>query len=207
MIDHFSFLESRLNDLKPGEFYPVIVLKRRKDNPEMKKGCKIVYRTNIYTLNDLNETKVKIIENCRLHNARCYVKINKRSDEKVSGELIKYVLDRHLKKEFHFAREAYDHCVGISDASETRYFLIDVDVEGETTTPIEEAVEEIEKCLNGLKILKRMKDFPICKLRTKNGYHVLAPGFDSKTFGETVKTFPKITMSIRKDADTLLYLD
>lgn len=209
MVDNFWFLEERLKGLKEGEFYPIVILKRKKDNPTEKKQAKVLYRMNMYSEGDLKKYKASIIQTCKDHNARCYVKINKRNDEDVSGAMVKYVLERHLGKEFKSVREAYDHCVGVTESADVRYYLIDVDVEAiETDMHLESALAEIDKCFANFKLMKRMKEHPIYKLPTKNGAHILAPGFDTKTFEATIQAnnFPGITMSIRKDADTLIYM-
>lgn len=213
VIDNFWFLYQRLENPTEGQFYAIHVLKRRKDNPDMSTGCKMIYITSVYNKEDLDERKDKIISMCKENNARCYVKINQRSDKKVSECLLKYVLDNHLKGHYNLMKHAYDHCVGISESNsaDVRYFLIDVDKEKTEETnkthenskheTIDFVVTEIEKFLNEQKALGRMKDKPIYKLPTKNGYHILTPGFDSRH----KFIFAGWEISVVKDADTLLW--
>jgi len=199
MINNFWFLEDQIGELCEGDFYPIMIIKRRKDNPDMNQNCKIIYRTNIYNKEDLQQDK--LISLCKENNARCYMKINKRSDQIVSQNMLRCVVDNHLKGNYAYMKNAYDHCVGISDASDVRYFLIDIDKIEENTKSINDVVSTIESYLSDLKKNNRMKDGPIYKLPTKNGYHVLAPGFDSREISQ----FPCYEISVRKDAETLLY--
>ena len=51
-----------------------------------------------------------------------------------------------------------------------------------------------------------MKNYPLYKLQTKNGIHILAPGFDVITFNKEMLTYQNVTITVFKDADTLLFV-
>jgi len=205
-VDNFNLLRPRLHLLQNGDFYPIIILKRKKDNPDMSKQCQVLYRTNIYNIDDYISEKTKIINICHQNNARAYIKVNRRNDREVSATLVKYVLEKHLNSQYDAMRNAYDHVVGTTAVHNNKYYHIDVD----SLRPIDIDNETVSNIINKLIEFKNnglMANGDIIRVPTKNGLHILAPAFNVDKFEKEVEKNKITTWSINKDAETLLYFE
>jgi len=205
MIDNFDLLSERLILLKNGDFFPIIVIKRRKDNPEMSKGAQIIYRTNISNIDEYNHIKEKLIDICKKNNARAYIKINKRNNKEISENLVRYVVDKHLINEYDKMQHAYDHIIGITFVKKGKYYQIDVDTNIPINPHTNPLVIKILQKLTEFKG-KKMADGDIIMVPTKTGLHILAPAFDIGSFKKEVEQDINTTYDIKQDAETVLYI-
>ncbi len=187
-LDQFrTYIKERLTE--PGDFFPVLFMTRAKDGHDKTQLLDFKY---IYSLDNFNRQIENIKSTCISKNARCYIKINKRNDEDISRELVRYTLDKHLKKEYHMMSGAYHHIIGVTQTKGPKLYLIDLD----DTSLLDQVLAELQK----IKEEKHMADGEIITVRTRNGLHLLVPSFDTVLFK---KTFKDVT--VYKDADSLLY--
>jgi hypothetical protein len=82
-INNFDLLEKRLVLLEPGDFFPIIILLRRKDNLDMYKSCHVLYRSRIRNIEEFRKEQDKLIKICGENNARAYIKVNKRNEKDI----------------------------------------------------------------------------------------------------------------------------
>jgi len=82
MINNFKILEPLIQFTNPGDCYFIQFLKRHKDNPEMTRNMVNVDNLFIYSLEEYREMESRIIEIATIHNARAYIRVNRRNTEK-----------------------------------------------------------------------------------------------------------------------------
>ena len=78
-IDNFELIKPLLEfEQEDDEYYVIFILKRRKDNPEMKDNLKIIKEYYISSVDYLESKKEEIIKLCEIFNARAVINLNKR---------------------------------------------------------------------------------------------------------------------------------
>lgn len=189
-IDQFrSYIQSRLTE--KGDFFQILFMQRSKDGHEKTEVIGFKY---IYSIEDLDKNIDYIKNKCITRNARCYIKVNKRNDEVVSEGMLRYVVDKHLRKEYHLLSSAYSHAVAVSPAKGDRLFVIDID----DINQYDDVVKELQKIRDFKRMSPQEGDF--ITIKTRNGVHLLVPPFHISEFN---KTFKDIT--VHKDAESLLF--
>ncbi len=184
MINNFSLISTLLS-FSTNDFYFVQIIKRRKDNPLMKKDVSIKDRLFIYSLEDLFSLESKIIESCNYHNARAYITVNPRNLEKVALETLRIIAEHISKKEFKAVRNTYYSACG-QFASAKNYWFIDLDEKDL------DKKKEIEEEIG----VNRVIEIP-----TKTGIHIVVKPFNPMNF---YKKF--IGIQMEKDGATNLYI-
>lgn len=184
-----SYIQSRLTN--DGDFFQLLFMTRKKDGHPK---TEIIGFKYLYSVKDLDDNTEYIKDKCMKRNARCYIKVNKRNDEIVSANLVIYIVDKHLRKDYQLLPGAYSHAVGVSPVSENKLVVVDIDNVDQYDSVINE--------LNRIKSLKRMSPREECfiTVKTKNGIHVLVPPFDISEFNKTFKD-----INVLKDAESLLF--
>jgi hypothetical protein len=89
-IDNFNLIGGLLNFTKPGDFYFIQILKRKADNPEMIGEQQMIKPTFINNVQQFFEKKERIKKMCKDNNARAYIRLNKRNDEKIALQMLKH---------------------------------------------------------------------------------------------------------------------
>ena len=76
MRNNFELIDPLLDFSLPNTFYFVQILKRRKDNPDMKSNETTIDNFYLYGPNDLTKLMPKIMEKCDKNGARAYINLN-----------------------------------------------------------------------------------------------------------------------------------
>ena len=84
MADNFDQINTLLDFSEQNTFYFIQILKRRKENPDMRTGVQVIDNFYVYGPNDLEKLREKIVERCVKHNARAYINLNRLELEKVA---------------------------------------------------------------------------------------------------------------------------
>ncbi len=184
-----SYIRSRLTDT--GDFFQILFMIRKKDGHPKTEVIGFKY---LYSMKDLDDNIEYIREKCITRNARCYIKVNKRNDEIVSENLVRYIVDKHLKKEYHLLQSAYSHAVGVSPVIKNRLYIVDIDDISQYELVIKELVR--------IRIMGRMsqQEDDFIAVKTKNGMHLLVPPFDISEFNKTFKD-----INVLKDGESLVF--
>ncbi len=185
MINNFDKITEFLKFIDKNTFYYISCLKRRKDNPDMKKDVKVIDQFYVYSKEELEKVKPKIIDNCDLNNARCYIRLNCRDAQKIAYQTQKIMIDYIIGGDFKSVRNAYDSACGQFSSDKEKKWLIDVD-----DINILSDIEEV---------LIENKSEIYLNLPTKNGLHLIVKPFDRRKFD--IK-FPNL---IHKDGAALMY--
>jgi hypothetical protein len=178
-------------DFKENSFYFVQVIKRRKENPEMETGERVLKSFYVDSFEAYDKLTPMMVDLADQNNARVYINLNKRSYEKVCAEMIKYLTDSLINKQYHTARIAFDKVAGRNRSDSEKKWLLDVDIKDK---------DYLKQIIGYINTLKPEGDKVYTILETKNGYHIICKPFDPRTLKEN---FPDI--EIKKDNPTILY--
>jgi hypothetical protein len=211
MVDNFEIIKTLLDFSNPNTFYFIQILKRRKENPEMKSGTSVIDNFYIYEMNDLDKLRDKIIDRCEKHNARAYINLNKLNLEKIALYTQKHIIDCIINKDFRGVKNAYATVCGSHHSEKNKRWIIDLDgplSEDKYISAIKEMI--IEELGPGYKILA---DIP-----TKNGIHIITNPFNIEKFKIKIKQYEHyfplsdevkselVKLAIQKNSPTLLYI-
>lgn len=222
MVNNFELLENFIQKnytLEEGDFFFVQILKRRKENPELKKDVSLIANYFLYAIEEFISLEEDIIQICKENNARAYIRLNKRNDKKIalqtlkiaiddiisgtyksrfdeiyrftdsephkSLEMVKLITDSIMVKNFEPVRFAHLSACGQFASDPVKKWLIDLDDKS--------MLDEVRDFLNT--ITNVLETIP-----TKNGYHLITPGFNPNLFTTKYKN-----IVMQKDSPTILY--
>ena len=83
-VDNFEIISSLLDFPRDKSFYFMQVLKRRKENPELKSNSVVINNYYLYEKGDLEKLRERIVEDCVKNNARAYINVNTLDLEKIA---------------------------------------------------------------------------------------------------------------------------
>ena len=207
MTDNFDQINTLLDFSEPNTFYFIQILKRRKENPDMRTGVQVIDNFYVYTLNDLEHLREKIVERCTKHNARAYINLNKLELEKVAFYTAKQIMDYIILKDYRAVKNAYAAVCGSHHSEKSKRWVIDIDAEflerkDEIRQIIEKLHEEVTK--SKYKIL--------AEVPTKSGVHIITNPFNMEKFRSILTqraispTDPILSMDVQKNSPTVLYI-
>lgn len=195
MINNFETIKNHLNFPNERSFYFVQILKRKKENPEMKSYSLPIESFYIFSLEQFERVMPHIIEKCEQNRARAYIKMNTLDANSVGLEAISVLTQELRQGNWKSLSKAFNSACGIcgkQDGTEKLY-LIDVDDKEYTN------VIGIENFINSLNPKDNRYKIKMI-VPTKNGWHLLSTGFDMQTFKQTYSN-----VDVHKDGIVLLY--
>jgi hypothetical protein len=195
MINNFETIKKHLIFPNERSFYFVQILKRKKENPEMKSYSLPIESFYIFSVEQFERVMPHIIEKCEQNRARAYIKMNTLDANSVGLEAISVLTQELRQGNWKALSKAFNSACGIcgkQDGTEKLY-LIDVD-EKEYTNVI--GIENFINSLNPTDNKEKIKMI----VPTKNGWHLLSTGFDMQTFKYTYNN-----IDVHKDGIVLLY--
>jgi hypothetical protein len=176
-------------------FYVVEIIKRRKENPELKNHSQLIDVFEIVSDEDLM-TKAETIKSvCRRTNARAYIRVNRRGREKIALQMMKELAVRISNHDYN-CRNLYHSVLGSYASEENTKWIVDVD----------DGVASIDSVIFAIKRLYTRYNCPdrLSKIWTVvptiNGLHAIVSPFHLAEFRQT---FP--TIDVHKDNPTLLF--
>lgn len=207
-IDNFSQIGDLLEFPDDKTFYFVQILKRKKENPDMKKNVRVINNYYLYSKDDLPKMRERIVEDCQKHNSRAYVNLNRLDSEKIALHTLKTITDYILLGDYKSVKNAYATACGSHHSEKNKRWVVDVDKEilaykGEIRTIIEKLHEEIKG--NNYKIL--------CEIPTKSGIHIITNPFNLQKFKEVIadrvneSNQELLNLDIHKNSPTILYVN
>lgn len=184
MVDNFDLIRDFL-DYDEENFYFVQIIKRRKENPEMKKGTSLKRTYTITKKEDFDKIKDSVINTCKFYNARAYIHLNKRSHKKVALQMLKVLADNIYNENYCSSKRIYDHACGVVCSDKNKKWIIDIDSKNEDELKkLEDHLKEIEVNI-------------MLRIPTLNGYHYVVNPFNKSKFS--------LEHDIHKDNGTLLF--
>ena len=192
-------IESLLSFNSPDDFYYLVILKRKKEHPELGSNSYIVKHYYITSLKQLDFYWDEIVMLSTFHNARASINLNKRSFEALSFQVLKKVADQIMNKDFRSARKAYTSVCGSYTQEPDKKWIIDIDTHDPSAITYAAAV--IQMC-DG-----HPKDRIFAILDTKNGKHLISRPFNRTQFNEYYKQQDEHALpDIQTNNPTILYI-
>jgi hypothetical protein len=206
MQDNFNLVTNLLDFENEKSFYFIQILKRRKENPDMKQNVRVINNYYIYSKEDLEKMKPRIVEDCEKHNARAYINLNRLDTEKIALYSLKITTDYIIQGDFKAVKNAYSTACGSHHSEKNKRWVVDIDenalhLKYDIRRIIAELHEEIKG--NNYKILEEVP--------TRSGIHIITNPFNMQKFREIMLAKGKIDynyvgIDVHKNSPTILYL-
>jgi hypothetical protein len=194
MIDNLNDIKSLLNFTNPGDFYFLLIFKRKKDQPEGERDNHQSVRTiKTYCVDSaeyLEKRYDEIKQLCEMFKARAYIHVQKQNHRDVSLEMLSTLAQR-IKNGVQNQKGLFDSVVGQIKTQEKRW-IVDVD------TKDKQFLRNITMDLMGIQPVGNKVEKVI---KTKNGFHLITCKFNVMEFKDK---YPDV--DIQKKNPTLLYL-
>ena len=194
-VNNFPQIRQLLNFTSKDDFYFVQILKRRKENPEMKNGVAVIKDIFIDSLKQFDNKTEEIIEMAHKHNARVTIRLNKRSYKKTALKTLIDISQKIDSEQYHATRHSFSSAAGKYHSDPNKTWILDIDMEdiykGLDTRQIKPLIEAAKPI--GAKI--------IAEIPSKTGFHLITKPFDMREFS---KAYPSI--EIKKDNPTNIYI-
>jgi hypothetical protein len=194
MIDNLDIVKTLLNFNNSGDFYFLLILKRKKDQPEGERDNHQSVRTiKTYCIDSveyLDKRYDEIKQLCEMFKARAYIHVQKQNHNDVSLEMMMSLAER-IKNGVKNQKGLFDSVVGQIKTQEKRW-IIDVD------TKDKQFLRDITMDLIEIQPIgdKVEKVIP-----TKNGFHLITGKFNVLEFKKLY-----LDVEIHKKNPTLLFL-
>jgi len=196
MTNNFQFIPELLDFSEKNTFYFIQILKRRKENPEMKTGVRVVDNYYIYSHEDLEKLKDKIIESCTLHNARAYINVNRLDLERIALHASKKTIELIIQGDFKAVKNVYPSVCGSHSSESDKRWVVDID------TKDANVVHDIMRIIEDLHANITKSNYKIlATLPTKNGVHIITNPFNLKAFKDL-----EPNIDVHKSSPTILYI-
>ncbi len=198
-MDNFENIRKMLSFPDENAFYFLQILKRRKDNPDLGKDMVHIADYYIYSLDQFDELKRKIINQCNAENARAYFRLNRRDSKKVAMQVLKRTVDYITSKNYNAVKNVFASCTGESHSDPDKTWIVDVDNvsldffnHSDKYNSVRELVFELQK--------EAGKEPMMTYIFTKGGIHIITRPFNLNKFREQ---HPDV--DVHKDNPTILY--
>lgn len=195
MVDNFDLIKQHLDFKNDQSFYFVQILRRKKENPEMKSYSLPIESFYIFNEEDFDKYKPHIINKCEANRARAYIKMNCLDAQSVLLEQIAIITQDIRKKNWKGMSKTLNSACGVCGKQEGHEKLYLVDLDGE----LADKRDEIRSLINSLPPVD-VTDKVKMEVPTKNGYHFLTTGFNHNDFRKLYQG-----VDIHDDGITLLY--
>jgi hypothetical protein len=198
-MDNFENIRKMLSFPDENAFYFLQILKRRKDNPDLGKDMVHIADYYIYSLDQFDELKRKIINQCNAENARAYFRLNRRDSKKVAMQVLKRTVDYITSKNYNAVKNVFASCTGEFHSDPDKTWIVDIDNvsldffnHSDKYNSVRELVFELQK--------EAGKEPMMTYIFTKGGIHIITRPFNLNKFREQ---HPDV--DVHKDNPTILY--
>jgi hypothetical protein len=204
MTDNFDIIKDFVskNILQKGDFYFIQILKRRKENPDLKKDVSIIENFFFYSLDDFDKYKEQIIYLCQENNARAYIRINKRNETKIALQTIRIAIEEILSGNYRpkfeitateepqkslEAIKVITDAISNGDYSLCRYAHLSACGQF-ASDPVKKWVIDVDdkSIFNDVKNHLANITTILLTLPTKNGFHFITTGFNPDLLNKTI---------------------
>lgn len=193
MIDNYGIIKPLLKWDKEDDFYYAIVLKRKKEHPELGNNSYQVKSYFLKSMEDLDKNYPEMKLFADILNARVYINLNRRSFETMAFQTMRKIVDQIMNKDYSQVKKAYTSSCGSFNNEPKKRWIIDVD---DKDIDEREFVYAFEQC-RPVENKKYLATIP-----TKNGYHIITNPFDIQQF----TTYKLPAYDLQKDNPTILYI-
>jgi hypothetical protein len=207
MQDNFEQIRNLLEFETEQDFYFIQVLQRRKENPDMRTGVRVINNYYLYNSQDLDRIKERVIEDCKKYNARAYINLNRLNTEKVALYTIKMATEYVIAGDYKSVKNAYSTACGNHHSEKDKKWVIDID---ERSMHLRYEILEIVTRLHTE--ITKSKYKILAMIPTRTGLHIITNPFNMllfrKEIEERAKHDPEYRdIDIHKNSPTILYIN
>ena len=203
MVNNIDKIRELISFPDEFDFYFLQILKRRKDNPGLKRDMVVIANYHIESLEQYDSLMPHIINMCNAENARAYFRVNKRNYTHLSYHMLKRVVEVIASGTVKSLKGTFDSVCGKHNGDKDKKWVVDVDYDdiigGDDEFIRAMAVKGVFDEIFLLQS-ETKKEPMIMELPTKNGLHFITRPFNLKKFKDK---FPGI--DVHKDNPTILY--
>lgn len=195
-VNNFQLIANLLDFSDPKTFYFIQILKRRKENPDMKTGVRVIDNFYLYETEDFEKIKDKIIDTCKINNARAYINVNRLDLERVALFTSKKIIELIIQGDYKAVKNAYTSVCGSYSSQNEKRWIVDIDVKDDNI------INKVCACIRNLQQEITKSNYKVLAvLPTKNGVHIISNPFNLQKFKER---FPDI--EVHKSGLTVLFI-
>jgi predicted HicB family RNase H-like nuclease len=191
MIDNFDKMISIMSFEDTNDFYFVQLIKRKKDNPDMKGDSVVIKEWFVSSVDYFLDKKESMIDMADKYNARLTIRVNKRNYKKLGLKMIADITQKLESENYKGLKSSFSSVAGQYPSDSDKKWIVDIDQEDLKD------LEDIKKVINN-----SMPDIDkiICEIPSKSGIHLIVRPFD-------IREFKKLfNVEIKKDNPTNLYI-
>ena len=183
------------------DYYMLQVIKRRKENPDMEVGERVLRTVYVTSLEKLNKIWNDLTTLAEQNNARVYINLNVKSMKKTSMLAMKELAGRVMDDNFKGAYHIFDSAAGQCGATRDKKWIVDLD-EKDVEFDFVNYVGILTKCIDKC---EPSKQHVLEKITTLNGVHLITNPFNINEFREKLEERGFHCPDIHKNNPTLLY--
>ena len=198
-MENFNLIRKMLSFPDENAFYFLQILKRRKDNPDLRKDMVLLSDYYIYSLEQFDDLKQRIIDQCDTENARAYFRLNRRDAKKVAMQVLKRTVDHIMSENYRAVKNAFASCAGEYHSDPDKKWIVDIDCVSIDTFNHAEVYNEVRNLILDLQS-EAGKEPMLNLIRSKSGVHIVTRPFNLNKFKSR---FPDI--DVHKDNMVILY--
>jgi len=206
MRDNFHIIEHLLDFKEPNTFYFIQILKRRKDNPGLKTDVQTIDNLYIYTPEDLNKLREKIVERCTKNNARAYINLNRLDTEKIALQTLRKIADLVIQGDYRAVKNAYSSVCGTYHSESEKRWVVDIDSD---VIHLKDEVRQVIEILQ--REIKGHNYRILAEIPTRSGVHLITNPFNVHLFRKIMAERANssedgyLKIEVQKNSPTILY--
>ncbi len=191
MIDNFDKIISIMSFEDTNDFYFVQLIKRKKDNPDMKGDSVVIKEWFVSSVDYLLDKKESMIDMADKYNARLTIRVNKRNYKKLGLKMIADITQKLETENYKGLKSSFSSVAGQYPSDSDKKWIVDID---------QEDLKDINEIKNVINRSMPDVDKIICEIPSKSGIHLIVRPFD-------IREFKKLfNVEIKKDNPTNLYI-
>ena len=197
-INNFNQIATLLKFPNDDAFYVVQIIKRRKENPKMRNGQKVVMVKYITSLDHFESSQNELISIAEATNSRVYINLNAKSYKRTSFQLLTTLASKLESGDFKTAY-IFDKATGFTSThhkENEKTWIIDIDHDMSES--------DLNDFSNKLEALNPVGNKVVKVLPTANGFHIISKPFQLDRLGE-VTTDLKEVPDVHKNNPTIAY--
>jgi hypothetical protein len=198
-VNNFDLIRPLIVFPDDQSFYFLQILKRRKDNPDLEKDMIHIADFYIYSTEEYDKLKHRIIKICDNENARAYLRLNVRDSKKIAMQTLKRIVDYISSENYKAVKKAYASCTGEFGSSSDKTWIVDIDNVSMDSFGHAEKYAKIRDFVSDLQ-REAGKEPMVGIIPTKSGFHLITRPFNLQKFKSE---YPDI--DVHKDNPTTLY--
>lgn len=200
-VNNYNIIKPFLTFESEDDYYLLQVIKRRRENPDMEVGERVLRTVYVTSLDKLDKMWDDLTTLAEQNNARVYINLNVKSMKKMFMLAMKELAGRVMDDNFKGAYNIFDSAAGQCGATRDKKWIVNLD-EKDAEFDFVDYVGILTKCIDKC---EPNKQHVLEKITTLNGCHLITSPFNINEFREKLEEQGLHCPDIHKNNPTLLY--